>query len=377
AEIYSQGAAVFGLNPFQDTVVLDQTFNDVDLVGHPLTVGNFVSSNGIGALAYASVTNTYTPYLEIGDDAFPNPSQDQVITGQSYQEVLTNFPLASQVLTGLFLNVTLYEPEAPSQTYSHTILNRIGFAAREGLATTNVSIDPSGPPALNDLDTVTLLVAASGQSIPATLTASNSLEQLTQQLDTITTTQAGTGNTVAAHQLAGQQDNLSRLVLTESEATLGSDFLVNANHFTGVVASNMLVRSYYVSPCLLAVSNTSSSDQITGTVTSQVAIDIMRNDTRAYAAPQQVVSTEPVFRFISGTLDSMLEGQLLGSSSAGITTTSSFDTFSKAVAQGAGMVTITTANLAQLSSLNLSPDAMARITDAVLASSFHEKPYNN
>ena len=62
----------------------------------------------------------------------------------------------------------------------------------------------------------------------------------------------------------------------------------------------------------------------------------------------------------------MLEGQLLGSSSAGITTTSSFDTFSKAVAQGAGMVTITTANLAQLSSLNLSPDAMARITDAVL-----------
>ena len=34
AEIYSQAAAAFGLaTPFQDTVVLDQTFNDVALVG--------------------------------------------------------------------------------------------------------------------------------------------------------------------------------------------------------------------------------------------------------------------------------------------------------------------------------------------------------
>ena len=27
------------------TTVLDQTFNDVDLVGRPLTIGNFVSSD--------------------------------------------------------------------------------------------------------------------------------------------------------------------------------------------------------------------------------------------------------------------------------------------------------------------------------------------
>ena len=45
AEIYSQAEAAFGLNPFQDTTVLDQTFDDVQLVGHPLTLGNSVSTS--------------------------------------------------------------------------------------------------------------------------------------------------------------------------------------------------------------------------------------------------------------------------------------------------------------------------------------------
>jgi hypothetical protein len=79
AEIYSQADAAFGLNPLQETVVLDQTFNDVELVGHPLTVGNFVSQSGIGA-TFSSVTHTYSPYLEVGDDAV-TLAPGQVIDG--------------------------------------------------------------------------------------------------------------------------------------------------------------------------------------------------------------------------------------------------------------------------------------------------------
>jgi hypothetical protein len=68
AEIYNQGAAAFGFPALQDTVVLDTTFNDVDLVGRPLTVGNLFSQNGLGGLVFTTVTNTYTPYIEIGDE---------------------------------------------------------------------------------------------------------------------------------------------------------------------------------------------------------------------------------------------------------------------------------------------------------------------
>ena len=69
-----------------------------------------MSSSTIGALAFTSTTNTYSPYLEIGRRGLPGPDQDVINDGNAYQEVLTNFPLGSQILTGLFLNITLGGP---------------------------------------------------------------------------------------------------------------------------------------------------------------------------------------------------------------------------------------------------------------------------
>ena len=93
AEMYSQADALFGLSPFQDTTVLDQTFDDVELVGRPLTIGNFVTSSSVGALVFGSTTNTYTPYIVMGDEGLHGTEQPEPIVGQPYQEVLTNFPL--------------------------------------------------------------------------------------------------------------------------------------------------------------------------------------------------------------------------------------------------------------------------------------------
>ena len=46
------------------TTVLDQTFNDVDLVGRPLSIGNFVDHTLLWRVLFTSTTNTYTPYLD-------------------------------------------------------------------------------------------------------------------------------------------------------------------------------------------------------------------------------------------------------------------------------------------------------------------------
>jgi hypothetical protein len=97
--------------------VLGQTFDEDYLVGRPLTIGNFVSQSGLSAI-FTEVTNTDTPYIVVGDDALPDSGLPEAITGTPYQEVLTNFPLSSQILTGLFLNVTESGPGTTSQTYS-------------------------------------------------------------------------------------------------------------------------------------------------------------------------------------------------------------------------------------------------------------------
>jgi len=163
AEIYSQAAEAFGLNPFTDTVVLDQIFNDVNLVGRPLSIGNFVSSSSVGSPVFGLVTNTYSPYVEVGDEAYPDPGQDQVIQGQDYQEQLTNFPLGSQILTGLFLDVTLSGPQGPSETYDRTLVDRIGYAVRQNGGGLQTTIDPSAPPILSDSDIFTVNVLAGSQ----------------------------------------------------------------------------------------------------------------------------------------------------------------------------------------------------------------------
>ncbi len=161
AEIYSQADAAFvpGSDGLSENVVLDQTFNDVDLVGHPVTIGNFVNSNSVGGLTASATTNTYSPYLTLHDDADLDSSDDTLITGQPYQEVLTTFPLANQILTGLFVNITLGGANLTPQTYQHTIVDRLGPAVRAGLAAPSLSVSPSDPPILSQDSSYTIDIA--------------------------------------------------------------------------------------------------------------------------------------------------------------------------------------------------------------------------
>jgi hypothetical protein len=73
AEIDNTADSLFGQSGLTDTTVLDQTFDDVELVGRPLTIGNFDSSQTASALVFGATTNTYTPYTELGDAAPQDP----------------------------------------------------------------------------------------------------------------------------------------------------------------------------------------------------------------------------------------------------------------------------------------------------------------
>ena len=191
AEIYHQGAASLGIGDgLSDTVVLDQRFDDAQLVGRPLTIGNFVATSSVGAVAFTTTTNTYTPYIEMGDEAYPDPSNDETVTGTSYQEVLTNLPLGSQVLTGLFLNVILNGPQGAPETEERTLFDRIGYAARQGLVPTNVSVNTSGGPALNSFDAFTLNVMASVQNPDVSLPLIAELGQLSNAIQNDMSTNA-------------------------------------------------------------------------------------------------------------------------------------------------------------------------------------------
>ena len=116
AEIYSQASALFGSSGLTTTTVLDSDVQRRRSGGPATHHREFREQQHHRALAFSSTTNTYSPYIEVGDVAYSS-DHDQNIVGDSYQEVLTNFPLGSQILTGLFLNISLSGPQGPTQTY--------------------------------------------------------------------------------------------------------------------------------------------------------------------------------------------------------------------------------------------------------------------
>jgi uncharacterized membrane protein/sugar lactone lactonase YvrE len=347
AEIYSQAAAVFGLNPSQDTVVLDHTFNDVDLVGRPITIGNFVSQSGAGFIL-SSVTNTYTPYMVVGDDALPDSQLPEAIVGQPYQEVLTNFPLGNQVLTGLFLNVTLSGPGITSQTYTRSLVDRIGYAAQQGLAPSeNLSVSPSGPPVITPFDQTTLNVLPGLQSAGAAQLAQ---ERADQELASIS-------SQTAAPPTAAQTEALTAFARAEL-----ASFTVASDQETANLASGFSVAAYFSAPRVTAF----STQLITNNNQSSVVfgIDLMHDSIRAVASPGQNAQAPLGFSSARGMFDSFLEAQALSSGPGG-QNLSSIAIIQQSIQQSVPLAVITSSNLSLLQTLNLPADAIARITSDV------------
>ncbi len=158
AEITNTASSLFGGlggGGATTSTVLTHTFNDVDLVGRPLTVGNLVSSNSINALIASATSNTYSPYIEVGDYAYQTIT-DEFIRGTDYQETLTSLPFGSQVLTGLFLNLTVSGPQGPSESYDRTLFDAIGYDARLHGGAAALSIDPAAGPSISPFDLTTI-----------------------------------------------------------------------------------------------------------------------------------------------------------------------------------------------------------------------------
>ena len=111
------------------------------MVGRLRTVGNLVNHNTIGAIFSAEI-KTYPPFFIVSDAANPDPSADVIIRGIDYQETLTNFPFGSQVVTGVFLNISEAGLEQATEKYEYTLADRIGTDARLSGQTPPIPIDP-------------------------------------------------------------------------------------------------------------------------------------------------------------------------------------------------------------------------------------------
>jgi uncharacterized membrane protein/transglutaminase-like putative cysteine protease len=342
AETYSRADALFGFG-LSDTVVLHHAFNDVDLVGRPLTIGNLVTSSATGALIISAQTHTYTPYIVQGDDALLDSQLPEAILGQQYQEVFTDFPLTDQIITGLFLDVTLNGPGNTLQTFTRPLVDRIGYTTRQELGIPNVSVDPNGPPVITAFDLTTLNILSGLQSPAA---AQLVQERANEELASISTE---TDPTVVA-----QTDAL--IALARAELTC---FAVASDQETANLASVFSVAAYFDAPRITAFASKVVTNNDQSTVS--FSFDLRRDSVVAFASPGQNVQAPIGIASARGLFDSFLEAEALPSVPAG-QTLSAATVVLQAMQQGIPLAGITASNLSVLQSLDLSAVAMARIT---------------
>jgi uncharacterized membrane protein len=355
AELTSQAGSLFGLASGGSTPVLTQAFNDVDLVGHPLTVGNLVSTSTTSAVTAAVATTTYSPYLAISDLAYDS-THDQIVRGQDFQEATTSLAFGSTVLTGLFLDITLSGPGGPAQTYERALVDRIGYANRQsGQAKTLAS---SAGPALTSYDVFTLNVLA-GLNDPVPMA------ELNQEIQREA---AQTAQLPSSSQAALALDPVERNLDIGLTRLTGNEVLGMSDVHTQLIASSASVVAYFDRPRIVMTADRLIPDTSGTTYHFAGVVDLIRDSVRIVAAPGQNPGAKFVFNAVRGIYENAVEHNVLAAlapAGQAMSKANTLDVMAAAAAQGISLRLITSANLDALASLPISDDARARITTAI------------
>jgi hypothetical protein len=313
---------------------------------------------------FTSTTHTYSPYVRINrEDA--NIGGDLLIRGTDYQEVLTNFPFGSQILTGLFLAVVLLFPDGKTETVKKTLFDRIGFAARQNGGSSGLNIGADTGPAINGFNTVTLLISSSRQAESALTARQQSLATLGEELNSLLPLLNQTDPVARADALQ-RISALSEGTAGRVASFLGEAFLVNSDRFAENFSTFTMTRIYSDSPRIVAVSSEPVLNQATQAVTARFELDILCGARRSQGSPLQAQIVQPAVRFALGVEDKGIEDLLSQLPPfTGAQPSSSYRTFLAALESGAKLVVVDSSNFAEVLALPLSDEAKARITQSV------------
>ncbi len=345
-------------------VVLEYQAAAPSLVGKHLNIGHFTNTSGAGGLVFSTFTHTYSPYLIIGESD-DDISDDELIRGTDYQEVATNFlgGLVNQTLTGVFLEIDLIAPDGNVETLQRPIMDRIGFAARQGAgATALAGVNPQVP-ALLPTEITTIQIG--GSSVPAEVVGNfasriqNSVNQLSEFAPAFEAFPNGEPET--DEQLAIFADAIFPMVLNlaiTNELAL-THLAATADRTAQALSESYLVKSYFDSPRVLIAYSGISIDSF------GQRLDIRRNTKRSMSYPDQATEQARYFEVARGMLESQLEGQTLEKLGDGVLEVQTAFDIINGITSDQSLVYIDKQSAFQLDNLSLSDEALARINIAL------------
>lgn len=359
------------LNPTFGGALRDQTdellrvrLPSAELAGRPLTVRFEQRTVNQGGLVFSTIIHTYTPVLEVGD--VPRAS------GAAAQELLTNFPAATTILTGLFVDATVSGPGgAGAETYPHVSFDRLGYAARNvGQDDVTVNLPPIGEdPAISRFHRTLVHVGTSavpdrmglGSAMRTARLRAAGMADVVEPLRAFVAEHGEDALLPAA--MADLYPAAQRLIAELNASRVrsaGFKYFTASGRLLEVLAAHHLVTAYSDTPRLLF------AEARDGAESAGMVLSTARSGVRALSRPELPGSAADVFRFTYGVMDKSIEGGVAESLRPEGARLITWDVVAQAAeAQSIAMRFATNADRADLLALDLPRDALGRMQQAL------------
>jgi large repetitive protein len=364
------------LSQYTEQMPLEVTFSTPEVYGKPLTLGHFIGAYQPPSMFIGYQTYTYSPYLMV-DDNDDSLDNDELIRGTDYQEFFSgSFPIANMTLTRVTLEFEVRDPGKEPTLHSRDLLDRVGYAARHGLAQPG-PVDTTKP-ALTEYDLAAVLI------MPGLLDwrgieplqddfkrLSTESESLAPQAEILSqrdpTTLTAEENEVVAH-YARLTQSIQKLGMA---VTVGM-FLHDSDYYLQMMRRSHLTAAYYDSPRLILTTSRLRFGSEPGEARLTVGLDLRRNRLRAIPYPGQNAFSGLFCSLAKSFADSKLEQEtaklaLGGPAPENRMVPSAGAVWEAVAAQKVPVVLLTREAevLTRLQGLDLSAEAKARITEAL------------
>ena len=349
----------------QKQKLLDYTFTSAELVGKPLSIGHFVNSSAQGGLIGANYTHTYSPYILVGQND-GNIEDDPIIRGQDYQEFISSIfgALANSVVTGVFLEMDVIQPGGQKETFERALVDRIGFAARNSSGETNLKLDlSSGQTAISPVDIFSLHIESGVVSATLRSTYVDQFNKVKQALIAIFQKIQNQGDNPSEQDVNQAQQLMLSFALLYTQST-NNEFSQLSNLSTNSIANIHLIKAYFNKPrIILSSSETVDSKQI-------MKMDIIRNNIRVFAFPEQSLAALITFNVSYGIVESINEDFIASSNiqtdnNAIVARVSVHEIFRRAKEQGIELTILDKSKGDLLKGFDFSEEAKIRISQAL------------
>ncbi len=346
-----------GGNNLNVSYPLSATVNTAEVAAHHITLAHIVDTETPPGIIFSQVNHTYLPYLVLD-------GLGMIATGDSYMDLLTTFPLASQFTSGQWLEFDVEDPDGNITSFSRTVKDLIGLDARIGGGLANLSSPAENAPLIDNGDLYATWIMPN--TVPEWALSRRRGASLS---DVVAAAQQAQQAAIVAEQdeltpedEAFLQDAYFNLQVrgTLALSTIGLNFAASADKALADREIGLQVKQFFDTPRVFTIG--SVVDPISQVEQSNV--DLRKTDMAVVVYPGQANSAERAAYWSKGVTESYLEGEALSqiTEETAVTTYRVFEAMS---VQGIEPILLGIEDADLLNSYNLSPAGYAFAAQAL------------